>query len=632
MLVETYLRRGRRGLERMLLDPRLGKWAEVGAFGGGGFFLSAAGLGNAPQPVIVGLLCALSGWRGAVLALGAMLGYPVFWGKQGAVGIVWSATAGLLALLLGKRKESRNQPFLLPAIAAFLTGVTEGVFWLILKDETALTVRLLRIPVAGLTGMLFLQASYCRDPFTDWLCGGVLTLAVSRVFLGPFGAGYLLAGWAAVTGAFPGAALAGLGLDLSRVTLVPMAAVMSLAYFLRLVPYDHRWQHYAAPGVAYLLVSAACGIWDTTPLPGLVLGSALGAMAPPQPNISRRRGATGAAQVQLELGAEVMLTMEQQLSRLEPPPIDREALLQKAVDRACGNCSARKHCRTCQNLTPAALENPLDVDCRKQGRLLPELRRVQEQLRLLNADRQRRWEYRMALQQQYAFLNGYLRKLADKLPRKASRPKAAFRIEVGARSREKQQANGDRCLAFPGMDCCFYILLCDGMGTGLGAAREGQSAATLLRQLLRAGFPAEHSLQTLNSLLALRGAAGAVTVDLAEIHLDTGIALLYKWGGCPSYCLSRRGMEKIGTASAPPGISMEKIRQKREKLSLRRGEVLMLVSDGVDGEVVQTITGLSPDLPPGELAAKVLERGCGSGEDDATVTAIRLRPTSLAPS
>lgn len=632
MLVETYLRRGRRGLERMLLDPRLRKWAEVGAFGGGGFLLSAAGLGNVPQPVITGVLCALSGWRAAVLALGAMLGYPVFWGRQGVVGIVWAATAGMQALLLGKRKESRSQPFLLPAIGAFLTGVTELVFRLLLKEATPLALGLLRIPIAGLTGMLFLQAACCRDPFTDWICGGVLTLAVSRVFLGPFGVGYLLAGMTAVTGAFPGTALAGLGLDLSRVTQIPMAAVMSLAYFLRLVPYDHRWQHYASPGVAYLLVSAACGVWDTTPLPGLVLGSALGALAPPQPNISRRRGATGAAQVQLELSAEVMLTLEQQLAQMESPPIDREALLQKAVDRACGNCSARSRCQTRNNLTVAVLRHPMDADCRKQGRLLPELRRAQEQLRLLNADRQRRWEYRKALQQQYAFLNLYLRRLADRLPRKAYRPKAAFRIEVGARSKEKQQVNGDRCLAFPGLDCCFYILLCDGMGTGLGAAREGQSAAELLRQLLRAGFPAEHSLETVNALLALRGAAGAVTVDLAEIHLDTGIAVLYKWGACPSYCISRRGIEKIGTASAPPGITMEGGYRKREKLSLRRGEVLVLLSDGVDGEEILRRKDLSTDVPPGELAATVLERGCGSTEDDATVTAIRLRPTSLAPS
>ena len=66
-----------------------------------------------------------------------------------------------------------------------------------------------------------------------------------------------------------------------------------------------------------------------------------------------------------------------------------------------------------------------------------------------------------------------------------------------------------------------------------------------------------------------------------------------------------------------------------EKLSLRRGEVLILLSDGVDGEEVFCHTGLSPDAPPGELAAEILEKGCGNAEDDATAAVIRLRPASL---
>ena len=66
------------------------------------------------------------------------------------------------------------------------------------------------------------------------------------------------------------------------------------------------------------------------------------------------------------------------------------------------------------------------------------------------------------------------------------------------------------------------------------------------------------------------------------------------------------------------------------KLSLRRGEVLMLLSDGVDGEEIQRLSDLSPDLPPGELAAKLLEMGSGKAEDDATAAVIRLRPANLS--
>lgn len=630
MLVETYLRRGQRGLQRMALDPRLRLAGAVAAWGGGGFLLSAGGLGNYPQPVAMGMICAATGWRIVVMTLGAMIGYPTFWGAMGLPGVVWSAVAGLLAAMLGNRQESREQPLMVPVIAAFLTAVTELTFCLVLKDKTPISIRCIRVMLTLITAMLFIQGRFCRDPVTDWLAGGVVVLAVAPVKAGIFGFGYIGAGILALGGAFPAAVLAGLGLDLARVSPVPMAAVLCLSWYLRLLPWQKRWQQCFAPGLAYLLMSAVWGVWEPEPLAGLALGSGLGLLLPARHSLSRRRGSTGAAQVRLELGASAMAAVGELLTQLQSPPIDEQALLDKARQRACGTCPTRQRCHAV--FSPVLLRDPMDADCQRQNRLIPELCRAREQLKLLKADRRRRWEYRRALVGQYDFLAGYLRSLSDSLPRQVQQLRPQFRIEAGARSRGKERANGDSCLAFPGMENCYYILLCDGMGTGLGAAREGQEASELLRRLLTAGFPAEHALQTLNDLLALRGRAGAVTVDLCRLHLDTGLAELFKWGAAPSWVITRTGAEKIGTATPPPGISLHKIRREREKLSLRRGEVLVLLSDGVDGEDALGQRDLSPDLPPGELAAKLLERGCRESEDDATVTAIRLRPVNLAAS
>ena len=632
MMVETYLRRGRRTLERLALNPTVRTWGMVIACGGSGFLLSAASLGNFPQPLAMGLICAVTGWRALVVSLGAMVGYPTFWGSAGNQGIVWSAVGGLLALLLGKRQESKDQPLMIPAIASFLTAVAGLTFRLVLKDDTPVVMYFLRTALTFLSAVLFTQASKGRDAVTDWLVGGAAVLALAQVSVGKyFGLGYIAAGVMAVWSAFPAAALAGLGLDLAQITKLPMTAVMCMAYFLRMIPFDKKWQHYAAPGAACLAAMAVCGIWDTTPLPGLILGGAAAALLPPRPQIVHRRGETGVAQVRLELGAELMTAVQQMVMEIQPTPIDEEAILDKARERACSACSYRKNCLELAKLTPLHLQNPMDVDCRKQGRLVPELRRGQEQLRYLKADRERRREYRAALAQQYRFLGDYLRGLADRLPRRGESAAIEWRVEVSARSRGKEKANGDKCMAFSGPECKYFVLLCDGMGTGLGAAQEGNSAANLLRQMLIAGFPAEHSLRSLNSILALRGSAGAVTVDLAEVHLDTGLAHVYKWGAAPSWLLHRSGAEKIGTATPPPGISGE-IRETVEKLSLRRGEALILLSDGVDGEEALRRSVLAPDAPPGELAAKILESGCGDGEDDATAAVIRLRPTSLGTS
>jgi len=73
---------------------------------------------------------------------------------------------------------------------------------------------------------------------------------------------------------------------------------------------------------------------------------------------------------------------------------------------------------------------------------------------------------------------------------------------------------------------------------------------------------------------------------------------------------------------------MEGTRETVDKLSLCRGEPLILLSDGVDGEDVLHRLSLTPDAPPGELAADILEKGCREAQDDATAAVLRLRPVS----
>ena len=621
--MEVYLRRGQKSLQRLFLEPRLRRLGRVAGWWASGFFLSAASLMGQPQPLAVGLICAVSGWRAFTMALGAIMGYPAFWGLEGGQGIVWSAAGGLMAILVGDREERREAPLMMPVVMAFLVSVTGLIFRFFLEDTTSIAMFALRGVVMFLSAALFTQAFFCRDALTDWLVCGVGVLALAQVGI----LGFTAAGLLAVYGAFPAAVIGGLALDLAQVTKVPMTAVMAASYFIRMIPFDKKWQGYAAPAASYLLTMVFCGIRDPTPLPGLILGSALGAVLPPKPRLSHRRSGSGAAQVRLELGAEVMNAVQRTILEMEPPPIDRQALLDKAKERACATCSARRSCTQKDGLTFEHLNNPLEADCRKPGRLIPELHRAQEQLRSLTAQRQRQQEYRCALQQQYRFLSSYLRQLADSLPGRHSEAEADFSAEVGVRSRGKHLAKGDVCVAFPGTGCRYYLLLCDGMGTGIGAAQEGQTAGRLLRQMLASGFPAEHVLRTYNSLLALRGAAGAVTIDLAEVRLDTGQAVVYKWGAAPSWLLSRKGAKKIGTATPPPGIQVGGAREQTRKLSLCSGEALILLSDGLDGEGVLSQHSLLPDMPPGELAAEILKLGGGAGEDDATAAVLRLRPT-----
>ena len=341
------------------------------------------------------------------------------------------------------------------------------------------------------------------------------------------------------------------------------------------------------------------------------------------------------AQVRLELAAGVFSQMQLLLLERDPPPIDEEALVLRAADKACGGCPNRKSCRERESachLPAALLHRPLldghdlGIFCRKEGRLLSELHRAQEQLRTLRAGRELQREHRSALLQQYQFLSEYLQDLSDGLGRRNRALPIRYKPQISICAKPRDGENGDRCQCFAGTGGTYYVLLCDGMGTGLGAMDEGSGAAALLKKLLVAGFPAEYALRSLNSLCALRSMAGAVTVDLAQLQLDTGKVLLYKWGAAPSYLFSRAGAEKIGTAGPPPGLSVTDARETVERLSLRRGETLVLCSDGVSGEDAQRCWYGAVDEPPGELAARILEAGTGSKNDDATVAVVRLTP------
>ena len=639
--IHSYVRRGRRIFRQLAGNPRFMGVAQGVAYLMMGFLLSAASLGNLPQTFCLGLLCAVpAGWSLLLLAAGSAVGYIVFWGGAGLQGLAWVACGVMTAGLLGGRRINWRVPLLLPSLATLIAAATGLAFQVWLGDETSVTVYLLRVILAGASARLFSLAFERREPFVDWLVEGIGVLALSQVAPAPWlGLGYVAAAALGSGGAFPAAALAGLALDLSQVTTIPMTAVLCGCYLLRLLPVMPRTLRWALPAAVCYVVMTLCGIRDFTPLPGMLLGGLAGLLLPERSPAFQRRGEVGVAQVRLEMAAGVLNQTEQALQETPELPVDEEAIIVRCAERACGGCPCRKTCTDrvhMQKLPTALLHKPglqtvdVTVPCRKVGRVVTELQRGQGQLRAICADREQQREYREAVMQQYRFMSAFLRQLSDGLGRTAEPGQPRFRTEVAVCSVGKETANGDRCAWFAGTAGRYYVLLCDGMGTGLGAAQEAKAAADMLKRLLSSGFPAEYALRSLNSLCALRNRAGAVTVDLAEIRLDTGAVTLYKWGAMPSYVASRLGVEKIGTADTPPGLSVTEGRETAERLSLRRGETLVMLSDGVGGE---DALGRAADWwrePAGEVAASALETVDGNADDDATAVVVRLRPLSSA--
>ena len=632
--ISSYVREGQLKLRRLALEPAAHRALRAAGWWAAGFVLSAAAMLGRSLPLAMALVCGTGGWPAVLGALGGAVGYVAFWGL-GEAQMLLCLLAGLLAVLtLGRQELCRGAPLLMPGTAALIVAVSGVIFHSAAQDLQEFTVHLTRVALAfGVTWLT--GAERIRpDPVKKWLLCAFGVFSLAQIVPLPYvGLGYAALAYLVSAAAFPAAVLGALALDLARITPVPMTAVAALAYLVRLLPRYDPWMGRLAAPVACVTVMGLAGKPDWMPLPGLLAGGLLSAALPPPAAGRLARGKTGAAQVRLEVAAGVLEQTRRLLLEVPPVPVDRDALLQKAVAEACGGCPYRKACKDQERvgaISGGALDRTLlytqdlPVVCRKSSRMLSALHRAQDQLRIILADRQRQKEYREAVLQQYSFLASFLQTQADRLTdrEKARSPVYSPRITQFSQGREEE--NGDQCMRFAGLQGKYYVLLCDGMGTGLGAEQESRTAAVLLRRLLCAGFPAEHALGSLNSLCALRERAGAVTVDLAEICLDTGKTVVYKWGAAPSYLVSRGGAERIGEVCVPPGIGVRGSRESAHAVTLRRGQILALVSDGVDSAqalrcCTQMVGATAEELGKNLMDALHLCHG-----DDATVVLVEL--------
>lgn len=170
-------------------------------------------------------------------------------------------------------------------------------------------------------------------------------------------------------------------------------------------------------------------------------------------------------------------------------------------------------------------------------------------------------------------------------------------------------------------------------GHGRAAAVDGQMAAKLTAQLLRAGFAAESAARLVNVALGLKGAeqeAGA-TLDLLTVDLYTGRAGLFKAGAAPSF-LVRGGVPRmLDGASLPMGV-LDSLVGRSTTFALDAGDWVVLVSDGAltDGSdwLMQQLQlcaklGHTPKQAA-ETVADAAARRAGAKQDDITVAVLAM--------
>ncbi len=241
-----------------------------------------------------------------------------------------------------------------------------------------------------------------------------------------------------------------------------------------------------------------------------------------------------------------------------------------------------------------------------------------------------RRRYRMQLRESRQVLGLQLRCLAEYLrtaQNESETQTAAFSPQIGVCTlgKDGSRVSGDRGAYFAGLNGDFYVLLCDGMGTGEGASASSKQTVRLLQSLLHSGLAPESALQMLNGAEILRGTGCYTTVDLLRIDLNSGAATLYKWGAAASYLREFDEIKRFGTQSTPPGVGLG-YAPEQYAFTLKHGQMLVLVSDGADGQEVETTLSAYCGSSSRELAALLL--AAARGDDDMSAVTVCLRPSA----
>ncbi len=174
-----------------------------------------------------------------------------------------------------------------------------------------------------------------------------------------------------------------------------------------------------------------------------------------------------------------------------------------------------------------------------------------------------------------------------------------------------------------------YIILSDGMGTGGRAAIDSAMTVELFSRLIRAGISTDTALSITNSALSVKSDDESLsTLDIAEIDLFTGTAVLLKAGAAPSFYTCNGRVKSVEIPSTPLGI-LSKVRFSRYELRLRAGDTLVMVSDGILGcgsiWVKEEIRAFSGGPDANAFSENLLDSArikCGENFDDMTVITV----------
>lgn len=211
-------------------------------------------------------------------------------------------------------------------------------------------------------------------------------------------------------------------------------------------------------------------------------------------------------------------------------------------------------------------------------------------------------------------------------------------VETGVCSSSKTGGvSGDSYICTPLSKNQYMIAISDGMGSGEKAAAESQLTVNMLYDFMRAGFDVELALNAMNSMLLIKSAEEIFsTVDLAIVDLERSRMRFYKIGAAMAFIKRNDAVTTIKQAAPPMGI-IERIQVENMDLKVMKGDMLIMVSDGVTEADREDLEGLwlenairqikskNPQTVADLITKEASDRYDTRERDDMTVVVVAVR-------
>jgi serine phosphatase RsbU (regulator of sigma subunit) len=196
----------------------------------------------------------------------------------------------------------------------------------------------------------------------------------------------------------------------------------------------------------------------------------------------------------------------------------------------------------------------------------------------------------------------------------------AFEIPLGG------MMNGDTNVTFTDGIGNDYVLISDGMGSGIRAAIESRMTVSLLKKFIQSGVGFSEAAGFVNFLLQAKSDEEMLsTVDLLVFSRFTGECILYKMGAATTFANLSGTAREFSGKSLPAGIlrdpGVDKI-----KFRVKNGDTVLMITDGITEENFPRCREIlrTKAINPKTAARRIAEESETDGrQDDKTAIFIK---------